>query len=121
VQRLFRVAAVDVELHGVQIPAGSMIVVNYASANRDEREFERAAEFDLTRDDAKRHLAFGFGVHHCLGAPLARRELLFAFRAFVERIADFELADDNDFTIALNYSLRALNKLNITFEAKERV
>jgi len=71
--------------------------------------------FDLQRDDSKRHLAFGFGIHHCLGAPLARRELLFAFKAFVERIDDFRLIDDNDFGIAPNYSLRALNELHIEF------
>ena len=118
VQRLFRNAAVDIELHGVKIPAGSMVVINYASANRDDREFDRPADFDLRRENAKRHLAFGFGIHHCLGAPLARRELLFAFRAFVERIDDFELvADENDYKIAPNYSLRALNKLLISFDA----
>jgi len=115
VQRLFRTTAVDVELHGVVIPADSMIVINYAAANRDEREFDRPAVFDLQRDDSKRHLAFGFGIHHCLGAPLARRELLFAFKAFVERIDDFRLIDDNDFGIAPNYSLRALNELHIEF------
>jgi len=118
VQRLFRSTAVDVELHGVMIPAGSMIVVNYASANRDEREFDRPAEFDLTRGNANRHLAFGFGIHHCMGAPLARRELLHSFRAFVERIDDFALIDEvNNYGIAPNYSLRALTELHISFAA----
>ena len=116
VQRLFRTTAVDVELHGVTIPAGSMVVINYAAANRDERQFDRPAEFDLTRDNSKRHLAFGFGIHHCLGAPLARRELLYSFQAFVERIDDFALiTDDNDYAIAPNYSLRALNELHLEF------
>ena len=119
VQRLFRRAAVDVELHGVTIPADSMIVINYASANRDEREFERPAEFDLRRDNSKRHLAFGFGIHHCMGAPLARRELLYSFKAFVERIEDFRLVEDNTFDIAPNYSLRALQELNIEFTPRE--
>jgi len=118
VQRLFRNVAVDVTLHGVTIPAGSMIVINYASANRDEREFERPAEFDLARENSKRHLAFGFGIHHCMGAPLARRELLHSFRAFVNRIEDFALIDDaNDYGIAPNYSLRALTELHIQFDA----
>lgn len=119
VQRLFRTTAVDVELHGVTIPAGSMIVINYASANRDEREFERAGEFDLTRENARRHLAFGFGIHHCMGAPLARRELLHSFKAFVERIDDFELVGDNNYSIAPNYSLRALNELHINFTPRK--
>ena len=119
VQRLFRITAVDVELHGVPIPAESMIVINYAAANRDEREFERPAEFDLTRNDARRHLAFGFGIHHCMGAPLARRELFHSFKAFVERIDDFELVEDNSFDIAPNYSLRALNELRINFTSRK--
>jgi len=119
VQRLFRSTAVDVELHGVTIPAESMIVINYAAANRDEREFDRPAEFDLTRDNSRRHLAFGFGIHHCMGAPLARRELLHSFKAFVERIEDFELVADNSFDIAPNYSLRALNELHINFTARK--
>jgi len=119
VQRLFRSAAVDVELHGVTIPAESMIVINYAAANRDEREFDRPAEFDLTRNNSRRHLAFGFGIHHCMGAPLARRELLHSFKAFVERIEDFELVADNSFDIAPNYSLRALNELHINFTARK--
>jgi len=118
VQRLFRSVAVDVELHGVTIPAGSMVVINYAAANRDERFFERPAEFDLSREDSRRHLAFGFGVHHCLGAPLARRELAHSFRSFVDRIADFRLVEaDNDYAIAHNYSLRALKELHIEFDA----
>jgi cytochrome P450 len=96
-----------------------MIVINYAAANRDEREFERPAEFDLTRNDARRHLAFGFGIHHCMGAPLARRELLHSFKAFVERIDDFELVEDNSFDIAPNYSLRALNELRINFTSRK--
>jgi len=120
VQRLFRQTACDVELHGVTIPEGALVVINYAAANRDERMFERPAEFNLEREDAKRHLAFGFGTHHCLGAPLARRELLFAFQAFVDRIEDFWFLDDNDFSIAPNYSLRALNKLTIGFTAKQK-
>jgi len=120
VQRLFRTTAVDVELHGVTIPAESMVVINYASANRDERQFDRPAEFDLTRDNARNHVAFGFGIHHCMGAPLARRELLHSFKAFVERIDDFSLsADANDFDIAHNYSLRALNELHIEFTPRE--
>jgi cytochrome P450 len=120
VQRLFRTTAVDVELHGVTIPAGAMIVINYASANRDERVFDRPAEFDLTRADAKQHLGFGFGIHHCLGAPLARRELMHSFQAFVDRIDDFALAGDQEYSIAPNYSLRALNKLDIEFTSRPK-
>jgi cytochrome P450 len=119
VQNLFRSVAVDVELHGVHIPAGSMLAIRYASANRDEREFECPARFDLDRPNARNHLAFGFGVHHCLGAPLARRELRHAFQTIVDRFEDLWFVEGaNDFSIAPNYSLRALRQLHIGFTPK---
>jgi cytochrome P450 len=116
VQGLFRRAAKDIELHGVQIPEGSMINIRYAAANRDEREFENPEKLDLDRKKPGRHLAFGSGVHHCLGAPLARRELYWGFKALVERIDEMWFAPGkNDFTVAPNFSLRALKELHIEF------
>ena len=70
-----------VELNGVKIPAGSIINVRYAAANRDENIFENPEEINLERKKAGAHMAFGSGTHHCLGAPLARRELYWGFRA----------------------------------------
>jgi cytochrome P450 len=102
-------------MHGVTIPAGSTVLVGYAAANRDERVIEAPAAFDLDRGDAKKHVSFGFGTHFCLGAPLARRELLFGFRAVVERIDEMWFVDDTDLTIAPNYFLRALKALEIGF------
>lgn len=119
VQRLMRHTAVDVDLHGVTIPANSMVIVNYSAANRDERVIDAPARFDLTRDDAKKHVSFGFGTHYCLGAPLARRELLFGFRAMVERFDEMWFLDDTDLTIAPNYFLRALQELKIGFRPTE--
>ncbi len=115
VQRLTRTAAVDVELHGVTIPAGSSVLVGYAAANRDERVFDAPARFDLDRPDAKKHVTFGFGTHFCLGAPLARRELLFGFEALVRRIDEMWFLPGTDLTIAPNYFLRALRELRIGF------
>lgn len=119
VQGLFRMAAEDIELHGVTIPKGAMINVRYAAANRDEREFECPEQLDLERDKPGRHLAFGSGIHHCLGAPLARRELFWAFRALVDRIDDMRFIEGaNDFHQAPSFSLRALEELHIEFDAK---
>lgn len=116
VQRLTRTTAVDVEIQGVAIPKGSTVSLAYASANRDDREFERPAEFDLERTDSRNHLAFGFGIHHCLGATLARRELQHSFNAVVTRFDEMWFIEgENDFSIAPNYHLRALNHLNIGF------
>ncbi len=118
VQRLMRSTAVDVEMHGVTIPAGSLVLVGYSAANRDDRQFEAPARFDLERTDGRKHVTFGFGTHHCLGAPLARRELLAGFRAIVERIDEMWFLDDTDLTIAPNYFLRALKELRIGFRPK---
>ncbi|MDX2378601.1 MAG: cytochrome P450 [Acidimicrobiia bacterium] len=117
VQRLSRTAVVDVELHGVTIPAGSTVLIGYAAANRDERVFDEPAQFDLDRTDGKKHLTFGFGTHFCLGAPLARRELLHGFTALVSRIDEMWFLDETDLTIAPNYFLRALRELRIGFRA----
>ncbi len=70
-QGFVRTPTRDVELHGVTIPAGSQVLLHIGSANRDEREFERADTLDVHRPN-QRHLGMGQGVHFCVGAPLAR-------------------------------------------------
>jgi cytochrome P450 len=118
VQGLLREAAVDIELHGVTIPAGSVINVRFASANRDDRRFDCPADIDLGRERPKSHLAFGVGTHHCLGAPLARRELYFGFKGIAERIDEMWFIEGaNEFTYEPSYFLRALKELHIGFEA----
>lgn len=114
VQGLLRETAEDVELHGVHIPSGSVINVRFAAGNRDERHFTRAAEVDLDRPLIKGHLAFGMGAHFCLGAPLARREMYFGFKALVERVEEMWFIDGaNDFAYAPSYFLRSLKALHI--------
>ena len=116
VQGLFRMAAKDIVIQDVKIPAGSMINVRYAAANRDEREFESPDTIDLERNKPGRHLAFGSGIHHCLGAPLARRELYWSFKVLIETMDDLRFAvGKNDFTQAPNFALRALKELHIEF------
>ena len=86
-----RVTTVDVELGGRAIPAGSMLVLALAAANRDPSVVPEPDRLDVTRD-AGGHLAFGHGVHHCLGAPLARMEMRIAFPALLRRFPDLALA-----------------------------
>ncbi len=119
VQGLFRQVPEDTEIGGVKIPAGSVLNIRYAAANRDADEFECPAQLDLERDKPGRHLAFGSGIHHCLGAPLARRELYWGFKAFVDRIDDFRLIEGrNNLRHQPNFCLRALKELHITFKPK---
>ena len=116
VQGLFRMAAEDVELQGVAIPAGTMINIRYASANRDQREFECPEKLDLHREKPGRHLGFGSGIHHCLGAPLARRELYWAFKALCDRVERMSFSvDKNTVEQVPSFSLRSLKELHIEF------
>jgi cytochrome P450 len=87
-----RYAVEDIDVAGVTIHKGDAILAAYAAAGQDPAHYgEDAAEFDITRE-SKQHLAFGHGVHHCLGAPLARLEAQIALRALFERFPDLTLA-----------------------------
>jgi len=117
VQSLMRTAAKDVIFHGVEIPKGSVVNVRYAAANRDERAFDEPEKINLDRKKAGSHMAFGSGTHHCLGAPLARRELWWGFKAALDRFKTINFSQNkNDFTYHPHYLLRALKELHIDFE-----
>ena len=117
VQSLFRRVRKDVEVSGVNIPEGSIIDMRFGSANRDEDQFECPAKMDLKRKNPGKHLAYGTAHHHCIGAPLARQEMKFAFEILLERLKNINLAEDkNDLLHRSHFALRGLNKLHLTFE-----
>ncbi|MQS34390.1 cytochrome P450 [Streptomyces katsurahamanus] len=86
-----RVATEDTELSGVRIQAGDIVHVSYLTANRDGRKFDRPDELDLERTGPS-HMTFGWGGHHCLGAPLAATELEVALGTLLKRFPDLKLA-----------------------------
>ena len=90
-QVLPRTAMRDVELHGVTIPAGSRVMLIWGAANLDDREFADPERFDIHRR-IQRHLSFGHGAHHCLGAQLARMDMQVALAALLDRFPGLHLA-----------------------------
>jgi pulcherriminic acid synthase len=97
-----RVLAEDVEIAGVQLPAGQLVHLVIASANRDERRFADSERFDPARTDlnhekafggGNEHFAFGFGIHACAGAQLAKAELEISLNALLDKFPEMRLAD----------------------------
>ncbi|HEX7034182.1 MAG TPA: cytochrome P450 [Pseudomonadales bacterium] len=119
VQGLPRLVTRDTELGGYPLKAGEVIMLRYGAANRDERQFENPDQVDLHRQKAGMQLAFGSGVHHCIGAPLARQELNLGFPALLERIENVRLSDDHPPPQAEpSFILRNLPELHIRFERR---
>lgn len=87
----FRYTAAPLTLGGMEIPAGEQVIICLAAANRDADRYARPEELDVDRD-AARHLAFGHGIHHCLGAPLARLEGTIALESLLRRYPELSLA-----------------------------
>jgi len=115
VPALPRVVSEDTELNGKKIPKGAIVFLCWASGNRDAEVFADPDTFDMDRSDARRHLTFGIGVHHCLGAHLARNEIKCAIREFVNRVESIELLvpeRDLDFSGSL-MMLRGLKSLPV--------
>ena len=94
-QVLPRVAAVETELFGARIPAGAPVFLCIGAANRDPSQFDAPAEFRLERA-SKRHLTFGGGIHHCVGAPLARRVIAAAMNALLDASPNLRPAEPLD-------------------------
>jgi hypothetical protein len=113
VQRTARITTTDVEIGGRAIPRGAMVVTLIGAANRDPAQFPDPDRLDVARAD-NRHIAFGFGIHFCLGAPLARLEGQIALGTLVRRLPRLALASD---AVEWRESqvLRGLRALPVTF------
>ena len=100
VRHFMRQARRDVSLGGQRIAAGDWLLLSYLSANRDRTVFAEPYRFDILRPEADQHLAFGIGVHFCLGAHLARMELIAFLEELLPRLEHIELAGDPAYTAA---------------------
>jgi cytochrome P450 len=113
----FRVVRRDTEVAGVPLPARSRVMLLWASANRDDREFGNPDQIDLGRRNLRGHLSFGIGIHHCIGAPLARLETRVALETLLARTRTLRLAAENDLAHVPSLFVRSLKALHIEFEA----
>lgn len=113
---MWRVTTRDVELGDAKIPEGSMVMLRYASANRDEAVFADAERFDVGRDNAREHLGFGMGIHYCPGAALAREEARIGLGLLLDGLSNLRLAQGNDFAHQRSMLLRGLVRLDLEFD-----
>lgn len=118
-QWMYRVARRDVEIHGKTIPAGSLVLAMIGSANRDPQQFQKADRFDIAREPNP-HIAFGLGLHFCLGAPLARLEARIALTGFLERVKSFRLASAEPWEPRKGSHVLGPTRLPICFEANRQ-
>ena len=119
VQMSPRLVMQDTELGGASIPAGSIVLVMWGSANRDENVFAGADCYDVERDNVKNHMAFGHGPHFCLGAPLGRMEAVTAFERIFARMDNLRFAEGkNDFRNQEAVIFRGPQELFIEFDRR---
>jgi cytochrome P450 len=117
VQWMPRATRREVSVHGQLIPAGKLVLPMIGSANRDSKQFRDASRFDVTRVPNP-HLAFGHGIHSCLGAPLARLEARIALADFLERMKEFELASDGPWEPRKALHVHGPSRLPIRFRTE---
>jgi cytochrome P450 len=110
-----RIAKEDLNLCGRHVPKGEPVMVGVAAANRDPQRFADPDTFNITRSDADRHVAFGKGIHHCLGAPLARLEGEIAFETLFRRLPELRLAVPVEKIRWSKTFLRGLSELPVLF------
>ncbi|MCU1351796.1 MAG: cytochrome [Acidimicrobiales bacterium] len=118
VQGLYRTATADTVLAGTDIPAGAAVWLAYGSANRDPAVFEAPDGFDLGRGNLRQHLAFGFGEHVCVGAPLARLEARIAVELLLERLTSIEAPPASELRYVSSYVVHGPVALPITFQRR---
>lgn len=116
-QGMWRIVTVDTELGGVTLHKGDRIVIVFSSANRDEKLYGDPDNFDPDRDNLRDHLAFGKGIHFCLGANLSRLEGKVALEELSRRLDTISLPDSNTFEYYPSFMLRGLTKLDLEFSA----
>ncbi|MEC4816595.1 MAG: cytochrome P450 [Scytonema sp. PMC 1069.18] len=112
---MWRVVTQDTKLGDVDLKAGSLVMVRFDAANRDPMKFQEGERLDVCRHNASNHLSFGYGIHFCLGAMLARKEMQIAYERLLLRLKNIRLAQE-DYQYLPNILMRGLKHLYIEFD-----
>ena len=112
---MWRLVMRDCEAGGQAFKKGEMIMLRYAAANRDPAQYANPDAFDVERKNARTHLAFGKGIHMCVGNMLSRKEMTVAFQEVLNRMDDIKLAEGAKLEVAPNMMLRGYKSVPITF------
>jgi cytochrome P450 len=113
-----RVVTQDVTLKGVTIPKGARIFLAYTSANRDEAVFPNPECFDIHRENLGQHMAFGRGIHYCIGAPLGRLEGRIALEVLTQRLPNLRMVPGQTLDYSMNITFRGPEKLELEWDAE---
>jgi len=116
IRGFFRQVTTDTTLGGVSLPKGSRVFILYESGNHDETQFPDPERFDIRRADARKHLAFGRGIHFCVGAPLARLEGRVAFEQLLQRLPNLRLRTDEPVVRRPYLMLRGFEHLPLAWD-----
>lgn len=118
-QATARIVTKDTELAGTKLPAGALVMTMFASANDDETQFSDPRDFDADRSNLISHLAYGAGIHKCVGMALARMELKVVAKEAVRRLQNIRLAvPKEEIPYRVNVSMRSIDKLPLKFERR---
>lgn len=115
---MWRMVLKDAELGGIKIPKGAMVQLRYAAANRDPAKYPDPDRFDIERSNARSHLAFGKGIHMCVGNMLSRKEMAVAYTELLTRLTDFRIIEGHTPSWPPNMLLRGLTTLPIRFRRR---
>ena len=110
-----RITTRDTTIADIDVPAGTTIFLNFASANRQDDIWDNPDDFDIRRDNASQHISFGKGVHYCLGAKLAKFEVRTVTEILTQRLPSLRLEEEQDLDYFPNITFRGPTELHVTW------